>query len=71
MNEWDVTTTPVREVGGGVFIVGLVILMGVSILLGGGASIREQVWTEGYCAALGGERIARYTCDVDGQVVRV
>lgn len=33
--------------------------------------VREQMWTDGYCAALGGERITRYACEVDGKVIRV
>lgn len=55
---------------GGGFIMTIALIMGASILVGAGAEIREQSWTDGYCVALGGERIARYTCEVDGRVVR-
>lgn len=52
------------------FIVTITGLMVVSILAGVGVEIREQSWTDGYCSALEGQRIARYTCEVDGRVIR-
>lgn len=35
------------------------------------AEAHRTSYTEGYCAALGGQPIAAWTCDVDGRVVKV
>jgi len=48
-------------------LIGSVLFILISAFLG----IRESVWTNAYCTALGGERISAYTCEVDGRVVRV
>lgn len=43
---------------------GLVFLVACGVV-----ATRAQSWTDGFCAALGGERITNYTCDVHGKVV--
>lgn len=52
------------------FDTALVIIFGVVISAAIYFVGREGAWTDGYCTALGGERIGQYMCEVDGQVVR-
>lgn len=50
--------------------VAIVSVCTVSIFVGIYNVAREAAWTDGYCTALGGQRLDRYTCEVDGRVVR-
>jgi hypothetical protein len=59
----------VGRVKDGEFLVGM--LLAVLLLLLSWPVLREPEYTEGYCHALGGDRIARYTCNVNGKVVNV
>lgn len=56
------------DVGFGMLIGAAILMVLIAIFY---PAIREPIWTDGYCAALGGERITRYTCNVEGRVVEV
>ena len=60
-----------RRDDGTFFILMLGALVMIGILIMAAFDMREQTWTEGYCTALGGERILDYTCEINGRVLRI
>lgn len=46
-------------------------LMILSVIVGISIAGREQGFSDGYCAALGGERLKQYTCNVGGRVIPI
>jgi hypothetical protein len=50
--------------------IAFIIALALIVVVGMALVAREQMWTDGYCAALGGERITQYACEVEGKVIR-